>query len=56
VRCTEDGVTRRVRATRAPAADAPRRWHVQAGGVDWWLVDESLTLWPAPDKLRQLRN
>ena len=41
VRCTEDGVTRRVRATRAPAADAPRRWHVQAGGVDWWLVDES---------------
>ena len=41
VQCTEDGVTRRVRAALAPAADAPRRWHAQAGGVDWWIVDES---------------
>ncbi|HMN57851.1 MAG TPA: biotin/lipoyl-binding protein, partial [Ottowia sp.] len=43
VQCTEDGVTRRVRAALAPAAEAeaPRRWHAQAGGVDWWIVDAS---------------
>ncbi|CAM5780799.1 MAG: biotin/lipoyl-binding protein [Burkholderiales bacterium] len=41
VQCAEDGVTRRVRAALAPAADAPRRWHAQAGGVDWWIVDAS---------------
>ena len=41
VQCAEDGVTRRVRAALAPAADAPRRWQAQAGGVDWWIVDAS---------------
>ena len=43
VQCTEDGVTYRVRAALVPAADAPRRWHAQAGGVDWWLNDESFS-------------
>ena len=32
---------RRVAAVLAPAADAPRRWHMQAEGVDWWLDDVS---------------
>ena len=41
VQCTEDGVTRRVRAALAPAAEAPRRWHAQTGGVDWWIIDKS---------------
>ena len=41
MQCTEDGVARRVRAALAPAADAPRRWHAQADGVDWWIVDGS---------------
>ena len=41
VQCREGGITRRVRAIHAPAPDAPRRWHAQAGGVDWWFDDES---------------
>ena len=41
VQCREGGITRRVRAVAAPATDAPRRWHAQAGGVDWWFDDES---------------
>ncbi len=41
VQCREGGITRRVRAVAAPASDAPRRWHAQAGGVDWWFDDES---------------
>ncbi|MEZ5605672.1 MAG: biotin carboxylase N-terminal domain-containing protein [Burkholderiaceae bacterium] len=41
VLCREDGITRRVRAARAPTAHAPRRWHAQTGGVDWWFGDES---------------
>ena len=32
---------RRVAAIAAPATDAPRRWHLQAEGVDWWLDDVS---------------
>ncbi|QTD45093.1 acetyl/propionyl/methylcrotonyl-CoA carboxylase subunit alpha [Ottowia testudinis] len=32
---------RRVAGVAAPAADAPRRWHLQAEGVDWWLDDVS---------------
>jgi len=34
-------IARRVAAVLAPAADAPRRWHMQAEGVDWWLDDVS---------------
>ena len=41
VQCREGGITRRVRAVHVPAPDAPRRWHAQSGGVDWWFDDES---------------
>ena len=41
VLCQEDGITRRVRAVQVPTAEAPRRWHAQSGGVDWWFNDES---------------
>ncbi|MBS0315823.1 MAG: biotin/lipoyl-binding protein, partial [Proteobacteria bacterium] len=41
VRCSEDGLDQQVRAVAAPTADAPRRWHAQAGGVDWWFDDLS---------------
>ena len=41
VQCREDGIARRVRAVHAPATDAPRRWHAQSGGVDWWFDDQS---------------
>lgn len=41
VLCREDGGARRVRAVHAPATGAQRRWHAQAGGVDWWFSDES---------------
>ncbi len=43
VRCTEAGVARRVRAVAVAGTrpDAPRRWHAQAGGVDWWFDDVS---------------
>ena len=41
VLCKEGGITRRVRAVQASTPEAPRRWHAQAGGVDWWFDDES---------------
>jgi 3-methylcrotonyl-CoA carboxylase alpha subunit/geranyl-CoA carboxylase alpha subunit len=41
VRCSEGGVGAQVRAVSVPATDAPRRWHAQAGGVDWWFDDVS---------------
>jgi 3-methylcrotonyl-CoA carboxylase alpha subunit/geranyl-CoA carboxylase alpha subunit len=37
VQCTLDGVTQRLRVARVGA----RRWHLQAGAVDWWLEDAS---------------
>jgi len=39
--CREGGVAVRVQALRAPAPDAPRRWHAQAAGIDWWFDDVS---------------
>ena len=45
VRCSQAGASQRVRAVAVPAAvpaaDVPRRWHAQAGGVDWWFEDVS---------------
>ena len=38
---TTGATSRRVAAVLAPAAEAPRRWHMQAEGVDWWLDDVS---------------
>jgi len=46
LRCTEDGVTRRVRAVPAAGGGAPR-WHAQSEGVDWWFDDLSFA--PAAD-------
>ena len=37
VQCTLDGVTQRLRVARVGA----RRWHLQAGAVDWWIEDAS---------------
>ena len=44
--CTEDGVTRRVRAVPVAGGGAPR-WHAQSEGVDWWFDDLSFA--PAAD-------
>ncbi len=41
VQCSEAGLSQRVRAVPVPAADAPHRWHAQAGAVDWWFEDVS---------------
>lgn len=38
---TTDSTARRVAAIAAPTADSPRRWHLQAEGVDAWLDDVS---------------
>ncbi|MDR3452818.1 MAG: biotin carboxylase N-terminal domain-containing protein [Rhodoferax sp.] len=38
VQCVQDGLARRVRVAHAGG----RRWHLQAGTVDWWLEDVSL--------------
>ncbi len=41
LRCTEDGITQRVRAVPVPGGDGGQRWHAQAGAVDWWFDDVS---------------
>ena len=38
---TTGSTARRVAAVAAPTADSPRRWHLQAEGVDAWLDDVS---------------
>ena len=38
---TTGSTARRVAAIAVPTADAPRRWHLQAEGVDAWLDDVS---------------
>jgi geranyl-CoA carboxylase alpha subunit len=38
VQCTLDGVARPVRVQKV----GERRWHLQAGAVDWWIEDESM--------------
>jgi len=47
VLCTESGLSERVRAVSVSSAAGGRRWHAQAGGVDWWLEDISFQ--PASD-------
>ncbi|HXE23132.1 MAG TPA: biotin/lipoyl-containing protein, partial [Rhodoferax sp.] len=41
LRCTEEGLSERVRAVAVPRGDGGQRWHAQAGGVDWWFDDLS---------------